>query len=85
MYQFNKCKRKKNSFAQLLLASRTSGLKIGSCKHFLFHKLRYSFDLDVVLQWFKMLEGERNRCIIFYHNMKFWVENNLSCLYLGIK
>lgn len=36
--QFSKCKHEKNSFAQLLFASCTSGLKIGSCKHFLFQK-----------------------------------------------
>lgn len=83
--QFNKCKYEKNFYAKLLLACRTSGLKIGSFTSFLFQKLSYFLNLDVILQSRKMPENKSNHYILFYHNMELPVENNFSCLYFGIR
>lgn len=83
--QFNKCKYEKNFYAKLLLAGRSGGLKIGSCTSFLFQKLSYFLNLDVILQSCKTLENKRNHYILFYHNMELPVENNLSCLFFGIR
>lgn len=81
--QFNKCKYEKNFYAKLLLARHTGGLKIGSSTSFLFES--YFLNLDVILQSCKMLENKRNHYILFYPNTELLVENNLPCLYLGIR